>query len=72
MTDIIHTAPISIRRASLPRPSLPRIGISASLYAIAGLFGHALDLAYVAPYTSRQRQPPVMPENDSDGRDPSW
>ena len=72
MTDIIPTAPISIRCFSLPRLSLPRIGIGASLDAIAGLLGHALNLAYVDPYTSLQRQPPVIPDNDLEGRDPNW
>lgn len=72
MTDIISTVPISFRRSSMPRLSLPRIGIAASLDAIAGLFGHALYLAYVDPYSSLQRQPPVIPDNDLDGRNPNW
>lgn len=72
MTDIIPTAPILIRRASLPRPGLPRIGIGASLHAIARLLGHALDLAYVAPYSSLQGRPPGIPDDDSEGRDPNW
>jgi len=71
MTDIVPTAPISIRSSSLPRLRLPRIGIGASLDAIARLFGHALNLAYVAPYTSRERQPQVIPDNDIEGRDPN-
>lgn len=70
MTDIIPTAPISIRRSSLPRLSLPKIDMGASLYAIARLWSYALDLAYVAPYS--RRRPPVIPDNDIEGRDPSW
>jgi hypothetical protein len=71
MTDIIPTAPISIRRSSLPRLSLSKIDIGASLYAIARLLGHAFDLAYVAPFSSRRR-PPVILDNDIEGRDPRW
>lgn len=70
MTDIIPIAPNSIRRSSLPRLSLPKIDIGASLYAIARLWSHALDLAYVAPYTNRR--PPVIPDKDIEGRDPDW
>jgi|GEM_PF-5634682 len=72
MSDIISTAPISIRCSSLPRPRLPRIGVGAALGAIAGLLGHAFNLAYVAPYTSLQCRPPVIPDNDLEGRDPNW
>lgn len=72
MSDIISTIPTSIRRPSLPRPRLRRIGVGAALAAIAGLFGHALNLAYVDPFTSRQRRPPVIPDNDLEGRDPNW
>ncbi len=72
MTDIISPAPISICCSRLRRPDLPTIGIGASLAAIARLFGDALNLAYVEPYTSLQRQPPVIPENDLEGRDPNW
>lgn len=72
MTDIISTAPISIRRPRLPRLRVRRIGVGAALDAIAGLFGHALNLAYVDPFTSLQRRPPVIPDNDLEGRDPNW
>ena len=72
MTDIISTAPISIRCSSLPRPSMPKIGIGAALEAITGLLGRAFNLAYVDPYTSLQRQPPIIPDNDLEGRDPNW
>lgn len=37
MTDI-PTAPISIRRFSLPRPSLPRIGAGVSFDELPGSF----------------------------------
>jgi hypothetical protein len=72
MSDIISTAPISIGHASLPRLKLRRLGVGAALSAIAGLFGQALNLAYVDPYTSLQRRPPVIPDDDLEGRDPNW
>ena len=71
MSDIISPIPISLRRSCLPRLGLRRIGVGAALGAIAGLLGHAFNLAYVAPYTSLQRKPPVLPD-DPDGRDPNW
>ena len=72
MTDISTIAPIAIRRLSLPRLSFPRLGIGASLAAISGLVGDAFKMAYVDPYTSLGRQPQVVPDDDLEGRDPTW
>ena len=72
MTDMSTTAPITIRRFKLPRPSFPRLEIGASLAAIFSLVGDALRMAYVAPYASLRRQPEVAPDDDLEGRDPTW
>ena len=71
MTDISTTTAITVRRLVGLRPSFPRLEIGASLAAIFGLVGDALKMAYVAPYTSRRRQPEV-PDDDLEGRDPTW
>jgi hypothetical protein len=71
MTDITTTAAIAIRRFSLPRPSLPRIGIGASLDAFARRIGDALNLVCVDPFTSRQQLPAAF-DDDLEGRDPNW
>lgn len=72
MTDIRTIARIAIRRLKLPRPSLPKLAIRASLCAISGLVGDAFKMAYVDPYTSRRRQSEVAPDDDPEGRDPRW
>ena len=72
MTDISTIAPITIRRLNLPRLSFPRLEIGASLAAISGLVGDAFNMAYVDPYTSLRRQPQVVPDDDLEGRDPTW
>ena len=72
MTDISTTAPITGRRLGLSRLSFPRLAIGASLNAISGLMGDALKMAYVDPYTSRRREPQIVPDDDLEGRDPSW
>ena len=72
MTDISTAAPITIRRLDLRRPSFPRFEIGASLAAISGLVADALNMTYVAPYTSLRRQPQVVPDDDLEGRDPTW
>ena len=72
MTDISTTAPITIRRLNLPRLCFPRLEIGASIAAISGLASDALNMAYVAPYTSLRRQPQVVPDDDLEGRDPTW
>jgi hypothetical protein len=72
MTDISTIAPIIIRRLNVPRLSFPRLGIGASLAAISGLLGNAFNMAYVDPYTSFRRQLHVVPDDDLEGRDPTW
>ncbi|TPM37379.1 hypothetical protein [Mesorhizobium sp. B2-3-4] len=70
MADIPTTTPIAIRRHDPPRPSFTRSAIGASLNAISRL-GDAFKMAYVAPYSSH-REPRIVPDDDPDGRDPSW
>jgi len=72
MTDVSTKAPITIRRHNLPRPSLPKLAIGASLATISGLVADALKMVYVEPYTIHRRRPQVVPDNDLDGRDPNW
>jgi len=72
MTDISTIAPIIIRRLNVPRLSFPRLGIGASFAAISGLVGDALNMAYVDPYTSFRPQLHVVPDDDLEGRDPTW
>ena len=72
MTDMSTSAPITIRRLSLPRPSFPKLAIGATLNDIFGVMGDALKLAYVGPYTSLRRQPLIVPDDDLEGRDPTW
>ena len=71
MTDISTTAAITLRSLSRLRPSYPRLEIGASLAAISSVVGDALKMAYVGPYASR-RQPEVAPDDDLEGRDPTW
>src|SRR5262245_60967830 len=49
----------------------PMAGRGASLDEIARLIGDALNLACMAPTTSR-RQPPVALDDDLKGRHPDW
>ena len=72
MADILTTTPTIGRRLKLPRLSFPRFAIGASFNAICGLVGDALKMAYVDPYASLGRQPQVAPDDDLEGRDPSW
>ena len=69
MTDIATDAPI-VRRLNLPRLRFAKI--VASLVAISGLVGDAFQMAYVDPYTSFRRQVHVVPDDDLEGRDPTW
>ncbi|MBZ9734074.1 hypothetical protein LB534_07810 [Mesorhizobium sp. CA18] len=70
MADILTTSPIIVRRLKLLRRGFPRLG--ASLNAMSGLVGDALKMAYVDPYASHGRQSQVVPDDDLEGRDPTW
>ncbi|RVD55886.1 hypothetical protein EN828_22735 [Mesorhizobium sp. M2D.F.Ca.ET.185.01.1.1] len=72
MADILTTATTRSRRLKLPRLSFPRLAIGASLKAISGLACDALKMAYVDPYAGLGRQPQVAPDDDLEGRDPTW
>ena len=72
MTDSSTTTPIAVRRSIVQRLNVPTLRIGASLAAISSLLGDAFNMAYVDPYTNRGRQPQVVPDDDPDGRDPTW
>lgn len=72
MTDISGTIPTTIRHFKLPRLVLPWLAIGASFDAINLLIGNALNMAYVEPYSSLRRREQIVPDDDLDGRDPSW
>ena len=72
MTDTSTAAPITIRRLDLPRLSFLRLEIGTWLAAMSALVADAFNMAYVAPYTSLCRQPQVIPDEDLEGRDPTW
>ena len=72
MTDISATAPTVLSRFDLWRPSVPTLRIGASLAGISGLLGDAFRMSYVPPCTSQGRWPQTVPDDDLEGRDPSW
>jgi hypothetical protein len=72
MTSISTNAPITVRRSKLPRPSFTRLGFGALLAAIPRALGDVFKMAYVEPYTSLRRPPQVVPDDDLEGRDPTW
>ena len=72
MTDIIITTPIAIRRPSLLRLELPRLGIGTAVTAISTAIMQAFERTYVAPYRATQSKPPMAIDADLEGRDPNW
>lgn len=72
MTDISTSAPISSRRSNFQRPSILARRIAASLAAISAVLGDAFKMAYVEPYTSHGRRQQALPDDDLEGRDPTW
>ena len=59
MTDIIITTPISLRRPSLPRLELPKLGIGRVISEIPSAILQAFEMAYLAPSSVMQRKPSV-------------
>jgi hypothetical protein len=72
MTDLSTISPITIGHARLSRLHIPRLRIGASLAAMFGLLGDAINMAYVEPYIVHRRRPQIVPDDDLEGRDPSW
>ena len=64
--------PTAAGRSRLQRLNIQRSRIVASIAALPRLVGAALKMAYVDPYTSRGRRPQVVPDDDLEGRDPTW
>ncbi|TIX24441.1 hypothetical protein [Mesorhizobium sp.] len=61
-----------IRRLNLSKLSFGWLDIGASLAATSSLVADAYKVAYLAPHASRRRQPDVVPDDDLEGRDPTW
>ena len=72
MTDIIITTPISLRRPSLPRLELPKLGIGHAISEISSTIMQAFEMAYVAPYATTRSKPTIAFDADLEGRDPNW
>jgi hypothetical protein len=72
MTDIFTTTPIFIRRPSLLRLELPKLGIGTATAATSKAIMQAFEMAYVAPFSTTQRKPPIAFDADLEGRDPNW
>ena len=72
MTDITIT-PISHRRSILPRlPRLapPKLGIGRAISEVSNSIVQAFEMAYVAPFSVMQRKPPIVLDEDLEGRVP--
>ena len=72
MTETSVIATDVIRRSKSLRLKIPKLRIGASLAAMFGLFGDAITMAYVEPYTIRRRGPQNVPDEALGGRDPDW
>ena len=72
MTDISAIAPKTVSRPSLQDLKTPMLRIGAPLAAMSALLGGAFKMAYADPYAAQRRRPQAAPDEDLDGRDPSW
>jgi hypothetical protein len=72
VADILGIAPVVVRRSRAQLRRFPRLKVGASLAALFGLVGDAFKMAYVDPYIGHGRRPPVVPDDDLEGRDPTW
>jgi hypothetical protein len=72
MTDLIASAPPTIRHPHLPRLTFPKLGIGATIAAVSISIRQAFCMAYVEPYKTPQCQPVIFMDFDLGGRDPNW
>ena len=72
MTDLITSATLTIRHPHLPRVKFPKLGFGATIAALSTGIRQAFCMAYVEPYKTPQRRPPIFIDFDLEGRDPNW
>ena len=59
MTDLVSSAPLTIRHLRLPRVKFPKLGIGATIAALSTGIRQAFCMAYVEPY---QTPPAAAPD----------
>ena len=72
MTDISTIAPIA---TPPPRPATAKLSEARNRRIACRHIrfgGDAFKMSYVDPYTSHGRRPQVVPDDDLEGRDPTW
>ena len=57
MTDLLTSAPLTIRRPHLPRIKFPKLGIGATIAALSTGIRQAFCMAYVEPYQTPRGSP---------------
>ena len=72
MTDLITSAPLTVRHPHLPRVKFPKLSIGAAIAALSAGIRQAFCMVYVEPYKTHQRQPLIFIDFDLEGRDPNW
>jgi hypothetical protein len=72
MTDLTNSSLLTIRHLSLPRIRFPKLGIGSTMIAVSKSITQAYCMAYVEPFTTRERQPQIFSDGDLEGRDPNW
>jgi hypothetical protein len=72
MTDIASTTPTTLRHPRLQRPKFPKLEIGRKAEAVSKAVMQAFEMAYVAPFNTRQNKLPVATDADLEGRDPNW
>ena len=72
MTDLITSAPLTIRHLRLPRKRFHKLGIGATITAVSTSITEAICMAYVEPFNALRRRPSILNDFDLKGRDPNW
>ena len=72
MTDVITSAPLTIRHLRLPRLRFHKLGIGATIAAVSTSVTKAICMAYVEPFNALRRQPSILNDFDLEGRGPNW
>ena len=72
MTDLITSAPLTVRYPHLPRIKFPKLSIGATIASVSTGIRQAFCMAYIEPYKTLRRQPVIFIDFDLEGRDPNW
>jgi hypothetical protein len=72
MTDTITTHSVTMHQPSRVGLQFPNLGIGQAYESLCLAIIDAFAMVYVTPFSTLPHQPPIVLDEDLEGRDPNW